>query len=392
MLLMLVLSASLSAVPAGADTKDDLARARARLAAAQDAADAAAGRYEEALAEHARLERELEETQQRIEAAEVREAVLEEVVEQIALRAYLGGGEPAVGAVLFAGDDILDLERSTRLLDRANAPKLDAIDELAAVRDDLETNRARVTAAEDESDQLVAELDTEARRVQEQLRTAEATRRDIETRYAREQAAIAAARQAAAAAAAQRAAAAAAAQQAAAAAQPPPAPTPCTAARPAAQNPPPVAPPPGTNPPSPPTRPPPPPPPVSSNIVCPIRGAVSFVDSWGAARSGGRRHQGVDLMAASGTPNVAVVSGSVAQRQGALQGNGVFLSGDDGNSYWYFHLSSYEGGPRRVGQGEVIGYTGTTGNAEGGAPHTHFEYHPGGGAAVNPYPLVRAAC
>jgi murein DD-endopeptidase MepM/ murein hydrolase activator NlpD len=98
------------------------------------------------------------------------------------------------------------------------------------------------------------------------------------------------------------------------------------------------------------------------------------------------------MMAAEGTPNVATVSGTIKQQQGALQGNGVFLSGDDGNSYWYFHLSRYEGSPRHVGQGEVIGYTGHTGNADGGAPHTHFEYHPGGGAAIDPYPLVRAAC
>lgn len=97
-------------------------------------------------------------------------------------------------------------------------------------------------------------------------------------------------------------------------------------------------------------------------------------------------------MSPPGSPNVAVVSGTVTQKQGALSGLGVYLLGDDGHQYWYFHLSAYEGGPRRVERGEVVGYTGSSGNAEGGAPHTHFEYHPGGGAAVNPYPLVRAAC
>jgi peptidoglycan LD-endopeptidase LytH len=97
-------------------------------------------------------------------------------------------------------------------------------------------------------------------------------------------------------------------------------------------------------------------------------------------------------MSATGTPNVAVVSGTITQKSGSLSGNGVYLSGDDGNSYWYFHLSAYAGGARRVAQGEVIGYTGSTGNAEGTAPHTHFEYHPGGGGAANPYPLVRPVC
>ena len=97
-------------------------------------------------------------------------------------------------------------------------------------------------------------------------------------------------------------------------------------------------------------------------------------------------------MSPNGTPNVAVVAGTVTQKEGNLSGLGVYLRGDDGNSYWYFHLSAYEGPPRHVEQGEVVGYVGSSGNADASAPHTHFEYHPGGGGAVNPYPVARAAC
>jgi murein DD-endopeptidase MepM/ murein hydrolase activator NlpD len=97
-------------------------------------------------------------------------------------------------------------------------------------------------------------------------------------------------------------------------------------------------------------------------------------------------------MAASGTPNVAVVSGNVTFRAGGTSGLGAYLRGDDGNLYYYFHLSAYEGAPRSVAQGEVIGYVGKTGDAQYTAPHTHFEIHPGGGGAVNPYPSVRPVC
>jgi murein DD-endopeptidase MepM/ murein hydrolase activator NlpD len=130
---------------------------------------------------------------------------------------------------------------------------------------------------------------------------------------------------------------------------------------------------------------------VATGLVCPVRGSVSFIDSWGAPRHQGA-HQGVDLMAARGTPDVAVVPGNVTFRSGGTSGNGAYLRGDDGNLYYYFHLEGYEGGPRHVAQGEVIGYVGNTGDAQYTATHTHFEIHPGGGAAVNPYPSVRAVC
>lgn len=125
------------------------------------------------------------------------------------------------------------------------------------------------------------------------------------------------------------------------------------------------------------------------NIICPMPGSA-YGDSWGAPRSGGRRHQGVDMLAPTGIPIFAVVSGYVTFKQNRLGGNAVSLAGDNGNRYYYAHLSRYEGVSRRVEQGEVIGYNGDTGNATG-VPHLHFEIHPGGGLAVNPTPSVRAA-
>ncbi len=124
-------------------------------------------------------------------------------------------------------------------------------------------------------------------------------------------------------------------------------------------------------------------------IICPMPGSA-YGDSWGAPRSGGRRHEGVDMLAPMGTPIYAVVSGTVSFRQNRLGGNAVSLAGDNGNRYYYAHLSRYEGASRRVNQGDIIGYNGDTGNATG-VPHLHFEVHPGGSLAVNPTPSVRVA-
>ncbi len=130
---------------------------------------------------------------------------------------------------------------------------------------------------------------------------------------------------------------------------------------------------------------------MDRSIVCPIRGSAGFGDTWGAPRSGGRRHEGVDMMAAIGTPLVAVASGRLRQDTFSLGGTSSHIYANNGNTYFYAHLSAWEGPSRFVQQGEVIGYVGDTGNASG-TPHLHFEIRPNGGRAVNPYPSVRAAC
>jgi murein DD-endopeptidase MepM/ murein hydrolase activator NlpD len=128
-------------------------------------------------------------------------------------------------------------------------------------------------------------------------------------------------------------------------------------------------------------------------MFCPVDGPVNFSDTWGAARSGGRSHQGVDMMADHGVPTVAPVSGRVEHRGTSIGGLSWYVYGDNGNMYYGTHLQSYANqGVGWVEAGTLIGYVGSSGNASESGPHLHFEIHPGGGSAINPYPLTAQAC
>ena len=130
--------------------------------------------------------------------------------------------------------------------------------------------------------------------------------------------------------------------------------------------------------------------------ACPMTAPYVFRDTWGAARSGGRRHRGVDMFAPYGSNVYAITSGVILRHtNGGLGGIGLYLKGDDGNVYYYAHLARIAPGygpGRRVQAGELIAYNGATGNARGGPPHVHMEVRPGGGGNINPYPYPAAAC
>ena len=136
---------------------------------------------------------------------------------------------------------------------------------------------------------------------------------------------------------------------------------------------------------------------VVGSIACPVKPPYSYTDSWGAPRSGGRRrHKGTDIMNPMGNNLLAAANGRVIRRQsGGAGGNMLYIRGDDGNEYFYAHLSGYDASAppgARVSAGQTVGYNGNTGDARGGPPHLHFEIHPGGSGAINPYPWVRKAC
>jgi murein DD-endopeptidase MepM/ murein hydrolase activator NlpD len=101
-------------------------------------------------------------------------------------------------------------------------------------------------------------------------------------------------------------------------------------------------------------------------------------------------HQGIDLISPYGTPIVAAHAGVVSQSSSYLGGLQAYVRMSGGTYTFYAHLSSYAAAGS-VSAGTVIGYVGSTGNA-GGTNHLHFEYHPGGGAAVNPYQMLLSVC
>lgn len=124
--------------------------------------------------------------------------------------------------------------------------------------------------------------------------------------------------------------------------------------------------------------------------VCPVDPPRAYSDTFGAPRSGGRTHQGTDIMAPYGTPIRATFSGTASNASNDLGGLAVNVFGSGGFTY-NAHMSSI-GQLGSVQAGTIIGYVGTSGNANGTSPHNHFEWHPGNGGAVNPYYYLNEVC
>jgi murein DD-endopeptidase MepM/ murein hydrolase activator NlpD len=136
--------------------------------------------------------------------------------------------------------------------------------------------------------------------------------------------------------------------------------------------------------------------------VFPVYGTVSFGDSFGAPRPDvpGGWHHGEDIFAATGTPILAVADGTLYSiGWNDIGGYRLWLRDHSGNQFYYAHLSAYsplavEG--NQVEAGDAIGFVGSTGDADGGAPHLHFEIHPaaliglGYDGVVAPYPFLIA--
>jgi murein DD-endopeptidase MepM/ murein hydrolase activator NlpD len=322
--------------------------------AAQARANAAAAKFARAETQLARVEKELSALQAKTDATKTRLSSLESEVKQVAVNAYVRGNGSIAGGQLVFDPDLSKTARRNAMVRFANDTDRSAIDEYRAARQDLEVGSESVRRQLEEREQAATAL-----RKQRQAAYGELTRlQAAEKAYL---AKIAAEKEAAARRAAATKAANARTSRAATAGT--------TAASTAGRVTGVIA---------------------SGDWICPVQGPHSFSNDYGMPRSGGRRHEGNDILNPRGTPIVASVSGTVSFHNSSLGGLSYYLHGDDGNTYFGTHLGSY-GQSGRVSAGTVVGYNGDSGNARG-TPHLHFEIHPGGGGPVNPYPTLVKYC
>src|SRR5262249_54058047 len=117
----------------------------------------------------------------------------------------------------------------------------------------------------------------------------------------------------------------------------------------------------------------------------------AIADTWQAPRGTGRHHEGQDIFAPRGTPILSATRGIILKiGENTLGGQTVSVIGSGGRIYYYAHLDSYARGIEvgdPVTTRTVLGYVGTTGNAQGTPPHLHFGVYTLTGA-INPFPLL----
>ena len=442
LILMVGLAAPVLAADEGEVTQDDLEAARLRNREISASLEATDIRYEAAIADEIQIRESLHGLATRVTETEQRLAILRLAAEDVVRESYMTAGSDGAVTTVFGSTSFTDIPVRATYLQAAHDQDLRVIDEMLAVEgeyrsqvedldDALELQRDLVVEIESLATRLLSELDAanaEYRKLEttwqeqeEERKQREAEERrllELEAERKRTEAeAVAAAAQAAASSTTTTVArpAEVVADTTTTTAGPAPTttagPAPATTAGPAPATAPPestttttttavsaessdAATTTTTEPASTTTTT--VPVPASASRVCPVNGASSFSDTWGAPRSGGRIHKGVDMSASRGTPVAAIESGRIYRLStSSLGGISLYLLGNSGDMYYYAHLDAWaEGlaGGEKVAAGDPVGVVGTTGNSPSWAPHLHFGWQPGGGDWANPYPMVNSLC
>ncbi|HVM01655.1 MAG TPA: hypothetical protein VM263_03215, partial [Acidimicrobiales bacterium] len=269
---------------------------KAQLAEAQKRANAAAGRLAKARAGLTRAEREIADLEARTARTEQVVGALEGQVRQLAVAQYVLGGR---SGTWLGGADPGEVARRRALLRFVSLGRTDSVDGYRVARSDLEAGQAALTEQLDRQRAVVSTLRKEEATVSAELARLAAAQKAYEAQVAAQKAAAArkaaARRTASAVGRASR-----------------------GAVLPVDVGPVPIL--------------------GSGSWICPVQGPRAFTDDFGDPRSGGRRHQGNDIMAPRGTPVVASVAGTVKGHNSGLGGISYYLRGDDGNTYFGTHL------------------------------------------------------
>ncbi|HYO61732.1 MAG TPA: peptidoglycan DD-metalloendopeptidase family protein, partial [Actinomycetota bacterium] len=257
---------------------------KARMDAIQAELDATTQDVEDLHAQEERLETEIERIKARVDALEKQEDKLRVVVAARADELYRAGPTSGLFEVLIESKSIAELSDRAEILSQVSADDATAFIQMARTQAELE-------ALGEEMIEKTASLEDAEKRLQEEADRLQAQFDSVAAEYARLQRQLAAV------------------QPASAPAAAPAVSAPSTSSIPS-----------------------------TNGKACPVGQPHSFIDSWGYPRSGGRSHEGVDMMASYGTPVYAIVSGSITYAgYGDSAGYWQILSGSDGNAYWYMH-------------------------------------------------------
>lgn len=337
---LVALSLSMGPVSGLTTKTDPLAQAKANVAKAKKDADQAASRYSNAYSALQEISDQLVDTQAQLTSAESSISGLQTKASTQAKDAYIRSSDSTVNKTY---ESIVDESRREQFLSTVTEFDDAQLTMLVSMQEDLRITRDELASLKEDRKTALDNLASEKKALETKLADATKAQQDLETRLAKEAKAKAAAANRAK--------------------------KKSSTAVGTIINP-------GNGP-----------------LTCPIQGSTAFTNDWGNARSGGRSHKGTDIFSARGTPNVAVVSGTVMFQNERTGGISAYVTGG-GYTYYYTHLQDTVGGSRAVQRGEVIGHTGNTGNAAGGSTHTHFEIRSGGpnGSRVNPYPTLRSIC
>jgi murein DD-endopeptidase MepM/ murein hydrolase activator NlpD len=326
-LLLALATGLLGLSPALADTQQELDRAKEQLADAEAELDRATAAWHSAIVRLEQTETEIVETRNRISGLELRLERIDARLAKRAVAAFTNGPASTID-LLLSSSSFTEFSDRLEFLGSVAQDDVDLAIEQQVTQEELRRQRADLQALSQRQSETAAELDAVQDRFAEQFEEIEDRVAELAAEVRRENAALNILGQT----------------------------------------------------------------PNPDGVIqrCPVAGPNSFVDSFGWPRSGGRTHQGIDLIAPYGTPIVASHGGTVSRSASYLGGLQVYVRTSGGTYTFYAHLSSY-GNSGSVSAGTVIGYVGSTGNA-GSTNHLHFEYHPGGGAAVNPYQMLLAVC